>query len=330
MHAYRGIFGSHVANVFRRLERIVAPSTAASSATCSAARRSATRASWREALIGRDGRGRRRRRRAARREALRVLEPAVSSTTRASSAARRTARAARCSPGCSSAARRRSRSPSRASPPSWSIATRASGSSASSPGLARAHQALSRRLPSRGAARDRARAVLGRAARRRSARTRSSSASTSAGSTRSILIGAPPTLASAWQQAGRAGRKGAPALAVLVAYNETVDQYLMRHPGYFFGRSPEAAVIDPHNPYILAQQLACAAYELPLGAERRSRPSGRRRRRSSRRSRNRARRARSTALVLGAAPTSPRRKVNLRTISDNTYTIMDGPRGTTR
>jgi DEAD/DEAH box helicase domain-containing protein len=53
-----------------------------------------------------------------------------------------------------------------------------------------------------------------------------------------VMIGAPPTLASAWQQAGRAGRKGSLALAVLVAYNETVDQYLMRHPEYFFGRSP--------------------------------------------------------------------------------------------
>ena len=69
-----------------------------------------------------------------------------------------------------------------------------------------------------------------------------------------VLIGAPPTLASAWQQVGRAGRGGEPSLAVLVAYNDTVDQYLMRHPDYFFGRSPEAAIIDPHNPYILAQQ----------------------------------------------------------------------------
>ena len=140
------------------------------------------------------------------------------------------------------------------------------------------------------------------------------------------MIGAPPTLASAWQQAGRAGRKGAPSLAVLVAYNETVDQYLMRHPEYFFGRSPEAAVIDPHNPYILAHQLACAAYELPLGPddEHAFGPQ--------------------TFAILGALEEAgetrtidgraywartefPAAKVNLRTISDDTYTIMDATRG---
>ncbi len=82
-----------------------------------------------------------------------------------------------------------------------------------------------------------------------------------------VLIGAAPTLASIWQQAGRAGRSGSPSVVVLVAYNDTVDQYLMRAPEYFFGRSPEAACVDPHNPYILAQQLACAAYELPVGPE---------------------------------------------------------------
>ena len=51
-----------------------------------------------------------------------------------------------------------------------------------------------------------------------------------------------------------------------VAYNDTVDQYLMRRPEFLFGRPTEAACIDPGNPYILAQQLACAAYELPVGS----------------------------------------------------------------
>ena len=137
-----------------------------------------------------------------------------------------------------------------------------------------------------------------------------------------VIVGAPPTLASLWQQAGRAGRKGGPALAVLVAYNETVDQYLMRHPDYFFGRSPEAAIIDPNNPYILAQQLACAAHELPLSPA------------------DHAAFGPQCAEILGALEEAgemrtidghsywakaefPAAKVSLRTISDDTYTIMD-------
>jgi DEAD/DEAH box helicase domain-containing protein len=137
-----------------------------------------------------------------------------------------------------------------------------------------------------------------------------------------VLIGAPPTLASAWQQAGRAGRGTLPALAVLVAYNETVDQYLMRNPGYFFGRSPEAAIIDPHNPYILAQQLACAAYELPLSAGDREAfgpqmPA----------ILEALEQAGETRAIDGRAYWAntefPAARVNLRTISDNTYTIME-------
>jgi len=79
-----------------------------------------------------------------------------------------------------------------------------------------------------------------------------------------VLVGFPPTVASTWQQVGRAGRQGDPALAVVVAYDDPVDQYLMRHPEHFFGQSPEAAVIDPGNPYLLASHVACAAYELPI------------------------------------------------------------------
>ncbi len=80
----------------------------------------------------------------------------------------------------------------------------------------------------------------------------------------SLLVGFPTTIASTWQQAGRAGRGLHPSLAVLIAYNDPIDQYLMRHPEYFFSASPEAAVIDPENPHILASHVACAAYELPV------------------------------------------------------------------
>src|SRR6185436_11247700 len=82
-----------------------------------------------------------------------------------------------------------------------------------------------------------------------------------------ILVGFPNTIASTWQQAGRAGRSREPALAVVVAYDDPIDQYLMRHPGYFFGQPVESAVLDPENPYVLASQLSCAAYELPLSAQ---------------------------------------------------------------
>lgn len=82
-----------------------------------------------------------------------------------------------------------------------------------------------------------------------------------------VLVGFPGTIASVWQQAGRAGRGANAALSVLVAYNDPIDQYLLRHPDYFFEQTPEAAVIDPENPFILAGHLGCAAFELPLSAE---------------------------------------------------------------
>ena len=79
-----------------------------------------------------------------------------------------------------------------------------------------------------------------------------------------VLTGYPGTIASAWQQAGRSGRSGDRSLSVLVAQNNPLDQFLMRHPEYFFGESHESARISPGNPYILKPHLLCAAYEAPL------------------------------------------------------------------
>lgn len=81
-----------------------------------------------------------------------------------------------------------------------------------------------------------------------------------------IIVGFPGTLCSLRQQAGRAGRRQDESLAILIAYDDPVDQYVMRHPDFAFDRPLEQAVIDPANPHILAAQLACAAYELPLSA----------------------------------------------------------------
>ncbi|SFQ73667.1 DEAD/DEAH box helicase domain-containing protein [Amycolatopsis arida] len=81
-----------------------------------------------------------------------------------------------------------------------------------------------------------------------------------------VLAGYPGTLASFWQQAGRAGRSGDEALVVFVARDDPLDTYLVHHPAAVLERPVEAAVLDPGNPYVLAPQLACAAAELPLTA----------------------------------------------------------------
>jgi len=138
----------------------------------------------------------------------------------------------------------------------------------------------------------------------------------------SIIVGYPGTIASTWQQAGRAGRGSEEALVVLVAYNDPIDQYLMRHPEYFFGRSPENAVIDPENPYVLAGHLRCAAFELPLRSDDR---------------RYFGELTDSIAAILQdvgqvqridgdwywATTDYPAAQINLRTSSDDTFTIID-------
>jgi len=140
----------------------------------------------------------------------------------------------------------------------------------------------------------------------------------------SILVGFPSTIASLWQQAGRAGRGRDEAITFFVAYNDPIDQYLVRHPEYLFSRSPESAVIDPENPYILSGHLQCAAFELPLedgDAEafgsvtpdlaRLLEGAGR------------------TRTVDGksywANTDFPARAINLRHMSDDTYTIVEIP-----
>lgn len=82
-----------------------------------------------------------------------------------------------------------------------------------------------------------------------------------------VLNGYPGTIASTWQQAGRAGRRGQDSLSILVATAEPLDQYLIRNPDYFFDLGVENAIIDPFNQYIQSMHLKAAAYELPLRRE---------------------------------------------------------------
>jgi DEAD/DEAH box helicase domain-containing protein len=79
-----------------------------------------------------------------------------------------------------------------------------------------------------------------------------------------VLVGYPGSIASTWQRAGRAGRGEEPSLVMLIPYDSPIDQYMVQHPGYFFGRSPESAVIDWKNPHIVLAQLRSAAFELPI------------------------------------------------------------------
>ncbi len=137
-----------------------------------------------------------------------------------------------------------------------------------------------------------------------------------------VLTGYPGTVASTWQQAGRAGRGGDESLSVLVAFDNPLDQFLMRHPEYFFGRPHERAVVDPDNRRIVAQHLQCAAYERSLTRDDLSRfgPS--------------APIALATLEEDGklvfhggrwryAGMDYPAAKVNIRSASDATYKIMD-------
>jgi len=82
-----------------------------------------------------------------------------------------------------------------------------------------------------------------------------------------ILAGYPGTIASTWQQMGRAGRTSDLSAAFLVATSDPLDQYLMTHPEYFFGHSPEHALINPDNLLVLTSHLKCAVFELPLGRD---------------------------------------------------------------
>jgi DEAD/DEAH box helicase domain-containing protein len=137
-----------------------------------------------------------------------------------------------------------------------------------------------------------------------------------------LIVGFPGTIASTWQQAGRAGRGDDEALVVLVAYNDPIDQYLMRHPDYFFGRSPEHGIIDPENPYVLGAHLRCAAFELPIcsadeelfGDTMKPLAAGL----ESERALERIDQA-----WYFSTTDFPAAHVNLRTVSDNTFTIMD-------
>lgn len=82
-----------------------------------------------------------------------------------------------------------------------------------------------------------------------------------------IIVGYPGTIASLWQQAGRAGRTAGVSLAILVANSSAINQFLCAEPKYLFDRVPEAGVVDPENLIIRTNHLKCASFELPYGGQ---------------------------------------------------------------
>ena len=79
-----------------------------------------------------------------------------------------------------------------------------------------------------------------------------------------VMAGYPGTIAATWQRAGRAGRRSGRSAAVLVASSAPIDQFVVRHPSYFFDAPPEHALINPDNLHILVDHVKCAAFELPF------------------------------------------------------------------
>lgn len=79
----------------------------------------------------------------------------------------------------------------------------------------------------------------------------------------SVIVGFPGTIASCWQQAGRAGRKGDISLAIFIASSAPIDQFIVRNPSYFFDKTPESGYVDRNNFQILFDHLRCSVFELP-------------------------------------------------------------------
>jgi DEAD/DEAH box helicase domain-containing protein len=82
-----------------------------------------------------------------------------------------------------------------------------------------------------------------------------------------VMAGYAGSIASTWQRAGRAGRRNGTSCAVLVASSAPLDQFIVQHPDYFFGRTPEHAYVQPDNLEILVNHLKCAAFELPIAPD---------------------------------------------------------------
>jgi len=142
-----------------------------------------------------------------------------------------------------------------------------------------------------------------------------------------VLTGYPGSIASAWQQAGRSGRSADSSLSFLIAQENPLDQYLMRNPDFFFSKNFDNAIINPDNPYILKPHLLCAAWEKPLDNKDEEffgsstgtmltelEQEGRLRRRQEK-------------CYLSPFITYPAQDINIRATSGQNYAVIDGGEG---
>ncbi|QDU60978.1 putative ATP-dependent helicase Lhr [Planctomycetes bacterium Pan216] len=137
-----------------------------------------------------------------------------------------------------------------------------------------------------------------------------------------VLIGYPGTIASTWQQMGRAGRRAGPSVSILIAQSDPIDQFMLRHPDYFFEQSPEAATLDAENPYILSRHLSCAAFELPLDEDDPPR-FGPKTQETAEQLQKEKRLTETGGAYYWARPDNPAVGVSLRHMADNTFSIIE-------
>ncbi len=142
-----------------------------------------------------------------------------------------------------------------------------------------------------------------------------------------VLTGYPGSIASTWQQAGRSGRTTGSSLSFLIALDNPLDQYLMRHPDFLFSKNFDNALINPNNPYILQLHLLCAAWEKPLDSSDESFFGANTRMELGRLEKEGKIREFKSKWYLSPSIAYPAQEVNIRATSGQNYAVIDGQDG---
>ena len=142
-----------------------------------------------------------------------------------------------------------------------------------------------------------------------------------------VLTGYPGSIASTWQQAGRSGRRGERAISFLIGLDSPLDQYFMRHPDFFFEKNVENALTNPDNPYILRAHLLCAAWEMPLTKKDVELFGGQFEKETAELEKQGALRERRGRWYLSPRISYPAKNINIRSTSGENYMLIDTSSG---